>query len=231
MISLIIPSYNQADDLPMTLESIFAQNYTDIEVVLVNDGSTDHTDKAIEPYLGRIRYVKQENKGCQAARNIGFEYSKGEYVMIMEADGVMVPHSLLTLLTALERHPEASFAYSSFMWGWKKFRSQEYRMEDLKKMNYIHTSALIRREHFSGFDPEIKKFQDWDMWLTMAKQGHTGVFVDEVLYAIGQHKGGISSWMPSFMYKVPWQKFGIHIKTIERYHTAMKVIKQKHGLT
>ncbi len=232
MISVIIPAYNHADELPKTLDALFSQDYNDVEIIVVNDGSTDNTEEALAPYRNRITYLVQENKGAPAARNLCFSHSKGEYVLFCDADLEFIPTALSILVRTLETHPEVSYAYYSFWWGKKLFKGQSFDADRLHREPYIHTSALIRREHFPGFDESIKKFQDWDLWLTMLEQGHTGYFVDEVLAHIEPRPAGsgISAWLPSFMYKIPWKRFGIHIALIEKYHTAMRIIKEKHGL-
>ncbi len=230
MISIIIPSYNSAKSLPRTLESIFSQSVKDIEIIVVDDGSTDATASVLEPYLERVTYIKQENRGAPAARNRGFRESHGEFVLFCDADMILDSRMLEKFLDVLEKHPETSFVYSAFRWGWKIFSSFPFDSEKLKKMNYIHTSALIRREHFCGFDESLKKFQDWDLWLTMSEKGYVGVYTPEVLYTIIQTKGTMSSWLPSFMYRIPWKKFGIRITAVEKYETFKKIIFQKHTL-
>ena len=230
MISLVIPAYNNAHELPATLESVFAQDRKDIEVIVVNDGSTDNTDEFIVPYLDRIKYIKQDNGGAPKARNRGFAESKGDYVMFLDADIEMKSHCLARLQQALNEYPDAAYAYPSFLWGWKEFKGQAFSYNELKKMNYIHTSALIRRSEFPGFDESLKKFQDWDLWLTMAKQGKNGVWVDEALYQVAPRKGGMSTWLPKIAYKIPWKKLGITIPAIEKYENGLAVIRGKHGL-
>lgn len=230
MISIIIPTYNSATSLPRMLESIVIQTIKDIEIIVVDDGSTDVTAQILKPYLERIIYIKQENKGAPAARNAGFSVSHGAYILFCDADMILETRMLEKLLDALEKNTNASFAYSGFKWGWKIFSSFPFDPERLKRMNYIHTSALIRREHFFGFDESLKKFQDWDIWLTMNEKGYKGLYVPEILYTIVQTKGTMSSWLPKFMYRFPWKKVGIRIAAIEKYEEGLRIIKNKHAL-
>ncbi len=223
MISVIIPSYNHADQLPKTLNALLEQDYKDVEIIVVNDGSTDNTDEVIKPFLNRITYIKQENGGAPRARNNGFSHSAGDYLMFCDADLQLEPHALRTLLEALRRRSECSYAYYSFWWGKRLFKGRPFDAELLRKQPYIHTSALIRREHFPEFDVSLKKFQDWDLWLTMLEAGYTGCFVDEVLGYIEPHRGGISTWVPSFMYKIPWKLIGWRPRVIEKYENGMTV--------
>jgi len=224
-ISIIIPAYNCTKTINSCLESIFGQTFQDIEVIVVNDGSKDDLDEIIKPWLSKIKYISQENQGAPMARNNGFAESTGEYVIFLDADIIMKPSMLAKLLKKSEETPDASYAYSSFMWGWKKFKLWPFNAEKLKQMPYIHTSALIKREDFPGFDSKLKKFQDWDLWLTMLEQGHMGIWVDEVLFRITS-SGTMSSWLPSFVYKLPF----IKTKNKDKYEKAMEIIKEKHNL-
>ncbi len=230
MISIIIPIYNSAKNLSATLAAIFHQTYQDVEIIIVNDGSTDAIEGALAPYKDRITYITQERRGRCAARNVGFRASKGEYVIFLDAAAVMQSSMLATLMDALEKNLDCSFAYSSFKWVWKTFSSFVYDPDRLKKMNYIHTSALIRREHFPGFDEKIEKFNDWDLWLTMLEHGYTGVYVPQVLFTVKPHGATVSAWLPSFMHRLPWRQFSIRIPAIEKYEKWKQIVMEKHGL-
>ena len=229
-ISIIIPSYQHAREIGLCLESIFSQTFKDYEAIIVNDGSTDNTLDVLQPFLDRVTLITQENRGGNAARNRGFREARGEYLLFCDADIVMRPYFLAKMLRALEKNPDASYAYASFKLGWKKFQLWPFDAEKLKEMNYIHTTSLIRREHFSGFDESIRRLQDWDLWLTMLEQGHHGVWIPEVLSVAIPHKGGISTWVPGIFYRIPWKKFGIRIASIENYLVAEQIIKKKHHL-
>jgi hypothetical protein len=230
LISVVIPAYQHGPELPRSLDSIFAQTIKDLEVIVVNDGSTDDTEERVKPYLDRIRYIAQENRGGNAARNRGAAEATGEFIIFYDADIAMRPDGLELMVDALRRHPEAAYAYSSFALGFKKFRLFDFDAELLKKRNYIHCTSLIRRSCFLGFDEQVRRLQDWDLWLTMLENGDRGVFVDEVLFKCLPHHGGISVWVPSLFYKLPLRQLGIHIKNLEKYPPAEAAILAKHGL-
>jgi hypothetical protein len=132
----------------------------------------------------------------------------------------------------LEGHPEASYAYSGFRFGWKAFSSFPFDVGRIRKLNFVHTTALIRREHFPGFDPTIKRFQDWDLWLTMMSEGHIGFFVDEELFYVIEASGrrAISKWRPKFFYRFPWKWLGWMPSSVRKYEEAREIIVKKHGL-
>lgn len=232
-ISIIIPTYQHADTIGLCLDSVLAQTLPPKEIIVVNDGSTDQTQEVLQPYLdaGLITVQKKENQGNpNPTRNMGFHLSSGSRVLFLDADIVMRKDMLENLSRALDEHPNVGYAYSAFRFGWKRFRSFSFDADRLKRMNYIHTSALIRREVFPGFDETIKRFQDWDLWLTMLEKGIEGVLVPEVLFQALQARGrmGISSWRPSFFYKVPW--FGHRPDSVKKYEEARKIIYDKHHL-
>lgn len=230
MVSIIIPTYNSAKQLSATLNAVFAQTIRDIEVIIVDDGSLDNTMRILEQYRNKATIITQKHAGRCAARNRGFAQSKGDYVIFLDAAAVMQPEMLATLKKGLDEHPDASYAYSGFRWGWKTFQSFPYDSERLRTMNYIHTSALIRRKHFPGFDEKIEKFNDWDVWLTIMEQGHGGVYVPEVLFTVKSHHATASAWLPSLMYRLPWRKLGIRIPAIEHYEKWQRIVKEKHGI-
>ncbi|MFN3301597.1 MAG: glycosyltransferase family 2 protein [Patescibacteria group bacterium] len=241
MISIIIPTYQHGYTILKTLESIFNQTFQDFEVIIVNDGSTDNTKEVLSSYIAklskndqeRIKVINQERKGAAAARNRGFQESKGDFLFFCDADVVLRKDCLEKMFKTLKENPEASYAYSSFKFGWKVFPSFDFDPERLKKMPYISCMSLIRRQHFPGFDESLTKFQDWDLWLTMLEDGHRGVYIPEILFSVKPRKIGLSTWLPTFFYKIPWHIFPFKFfkpKTIQKYEEATRIIKEKHKL-
>lgn len=232
LVSVIIATYQHAGTLPSCLDSVFAQDYPNIEVIVVDDGSTDNTAQVLKPYLERIQLITQSNQGANPARNRGFRASQGEFVIFVDADVVMKPDMLSRMMAALDVDQGASFAYCGFRFGWKHFRGLPWDAERLRKMNYIHTTSLIRREDFPGFDEHIRRFQDWDVWLTMLGQGRRGVLVPGTLFQClieGESRIG-SSWLPSFVYRLPWNMLPWTPTRVTKYEAAREVIRAKHHL-
>ena len=237
LISVIIPVYNHAHTLKRSIESIFNQTYRPLEVIVVNDGSTDNFAEVIKECLlltegdcigagSVLSVISQTSSGAPAAKNRGLAQSKGEYVIFWDADTLARPQMLQKMFDALQKNPHASYAYSQFKFGWKTIKSNTFAADKLKKINYIDTTSLIRRQDFPGFDESIKRFQDWDLWLTMLEQGKIGVFIPEVLYKkIVGGREGISSWLPSFFYRLPWTT-----KEVKKYEEAKNIILKKHKL-
>lgn len=231
-ISVIIPTYQHAKTIADCIESLLSQTESPKEIIVVDDGSTDDTAKVIAKFGDRVRYVFQENKGAPVARNYGAELSTGQYLLFCDADIKVRPQMLEKMKRALVEHEDASYAYCNFLWGKKLFRGKLFDSESLRQTNFIHTTSLVRKTDFPGFDPNLKRFQDWDLWLTMFKNGNSGFWIDEVLFDVQNVKGrkNISKWLPSFVYKIPWQNIGWSPKAVREYQNARDIISKKHNL-
>lgn len=233
MISIIIPAYNRAEQLNCCLSSVMAQTFKNFEVIVVNDGSTDKTADVLKEFKSKFKdnglefkIIDQDNKGAPNARNHGFQAAKGDYVLFCDADAILEKSYLWDMINALQNNPEASYVYSSFYWGKKIFKLQPFDGKKLRQMPYIHTTSLIRTKNFpnTGWDEEIKKLQDWDLWLTMMEEGHQGIWLDKILFRVCPG-GTMSNWLPSFSYKLfPF------LPAVKKYQAAVRVVKEKHGL-
>ena len=237
LVSIIIPVFNHAHALERSFKTIFSQTYRPFHIIIVDDGSTDNFNQVITK-LSQSTWFKpldtktihQANKGAAMARNRGFKESAGDYVIFWDADTIAEPEMLEKMSQALKEHSEASYAYSQFRFGWKKFKCQPFNAEDLKKNNYVDTTSLIRREALKNipepFDESLKRFQDWDLWLTLLEHNKTGTFVPEVLYRkIVSGRKGMSAWLPRFVYRLPWRSYQVN-----EYEAAQKIILRKHHL-
>ncbi len=107
LVSVIIPGYNTGTFIAETLEGVLGQTYGHREIIVVDDGSTDDTEKRIKPYLGRIRYIRHENAGAAEARNAGLHAARGDYIAFLDADDLWLPEKLQIQLQVAARHPES----------------------------------------------------------------------------------------------------------------------------
>jgi glycosyltransferase involved in cell wall biosynthesis len=113
-VSTIIPAYNAGRTIADTVDSALAQRYEGNEVVVVDDGSTDSTAALLSRYGNRIRVVTQPNRGAAAARNAGVAQSNGKYLAFLDSDDIWLPGKLEAMISALERNPRASLAFSEY---------------------------------------------------------------------------------------------------------------------
>jgi glycosyltransferase involved in cell wall biosynthesis len=232
MISIIIPVYNQAKKLNQTLKSIASQSYVDFEIIIIDDGSTQKIEPVVNKFnLPKLRLYKIAHGGANKARQYGFELSSGEYIIFWDADIVGRANMLETMLTTLRQHPGASYAYSSYIFGFKRFKIWPFSPAKLRKMPYIHTTSLIRYKHFPGWDQAVNRLQDWDLWLTMLELGYQGIYIPKYLFRV-KAGGSMSAWLPKYAYRQPFKRFlPKKLKNkVANYEKAVKIIKQKHKL-
>lgn len=115
LVTVIVPAYNASDYIAETLESILAQTYENLEVIVVDDGSTDNTAEIVKSYTSGITYIHQENSGsCAAPRNNGLQHAKGEFVTFFDADDIMLPDKIAHQVNDLLDHPEAVICISNY---------------------------------------------------------------------------------------------------------------------
>ncbi|MBE0426195.1 MAG: glycosyltransferase family 2 protein [Nitrospirae bacterium] len=116
LISIVVCTYNRVQMLERTMESIFAQQYRPVEILIIDDGSTDNTGELIEGYGNKVRYHRQENKGIAAARTIGCKLAEGEYIAFQDDDDLMPPNRIICLYKALCRYPDAVLAVGDWVY-------------------------------------------------------------------------------------------------------------------
>jgi glycosyltransferase involved in cell wall biosynthesis len=232
VISVIIPVYNRAKELKKCLAALKKQTFQSFELIIIDDGSTDNVITIIEQFKKDFQtciFLQQQNKGAAYSRNRGAKIATGKYLFFLDADCILQSNCLHKMLNILKQSPYA-FVYCPFYWGWKKMKGVPFNAEKLKHFNYISTMSMLKREYFPGFDEKLTRFQDWDLWLTIVQNGGNGILLNEYLFHCKSKRGGISFWLPSFLYKLPWQKIGWMPKTLKKYFDKQNVIKQKHKL-
>ncbi len=232
-VSVVIPCYNHAFELRETLQSLLDQTISVKQVIVVDDGSNDNPEKVVQDFVGLlpISFLRlTQNSGAPVARNRGAKLADGEYIIYLDADITLNPEAIETMHQALLDNPDRDYVYCDFIWGNRLFRAKEFNEKDLQERNFIHTSALIRRRTNPVFDESLSKFQDWDLWLTMLESGSKGIYIPKILFSVKEHKIGISQWLPSFVYKIPWPIFGYTPKPIIKYRTAETIIRSKHRI-
>jgi glycosyltransferase involved in cell wall biosynthesis len=234
-ISVVIPFFNHLDALKQSLPTLAGQTILPHEVIIVDDGSViPLTDEDLNDFSFAtldIQLIRQTNAGAPTARNTGLDAATGEYIIFWDADVVADATMFERLHAALDANPEASYAYSNMQFGFKKMPAQSYDIDALRRCNYIHSTSLLRKKDAIRWDESLKKFQDWDYWLTLHAQGKTGVHVDAYLHRAIPNKYGISHWLPSGAYRSPWKYLPIIAPRVRRYEEARAVIVQKHHLS
>lgn len=197
LVSIIIPCYNRAEYLGETIESALAQRYQTVEVIVVDDGSTDTSAAVANRYP--VRLLRQANSGVAAAMNTGIAASNGELLSTLGSDDLMDPSYLDACVEGLRLDPGASFVYTQMiMFGAvnRVYPVREFDPETLAENDYIPAAFVMRRAAFDAagpFDTRIVRCEDWDLLLTMAERGMRGVFIPRPLFFYRQHQRSYNS--------------------------------------
>jgi glycosyltransferase involved in cell wall biosynthesis len=173
LISAIIPAYNAARFLPAAVASIRAQNYSDLEIIVVDDGSSDDTAEVVAA-LGGVRYLRQDNRGPAAARNSGIRAARGEVLGFLDADDLWLPNLVSALLP-----PLVADAQLRYCWGhtqWVRYAEQDgaFCKQHVEHADYplcLIPAALFRRAAFDEvglFNEGLLMAEDTD-WLAAAR--------------------------------------------------------------
>jgi Glycosyl transferase family 2 len=180
-VSVILPTYQRRDWVCRAVRSVFAQRYSDWELIVVDDGSTDGTGEALRAFGPRLRYLWQENRGVSAARNAGLRLARGEIVAFLDSDDRWLPDHLETVVAVLERRPDAvlvSTCPRSDVAG--RDRAGDARLLDALPLllvdNFVGTPSGIaaRRDQLlavGGFDEGMMVLEDGELWLRLATRG------------------------------------------------------------
>jgi glycosyltransferase involved in cell wall biosynthesis len=181
MVSVIIPAYNAQDTLPATLESVRQQTCAPLEVIVVDDGSTDGTAGLVAGAGGPIRYQWQANRGPGAARNQGLALAIGELVAFLDADDLWPSHSLAVLRAHLVERPEVQIVQGYIQDLWPAAEGEETVLGP-PRLAFNLGSALFRRSVFAqagGFDPDLRHGEDIDFWVRAQERGISPLVVKE----------------------------------------------------
>ena len=204
-VSVIIPSYNSARYLADALDSVLGQSFRDVEVLVIDDGSTDDTEAVMRRFGPPVRHIRQTNSGVAIARNRGIEESRGRYVAFLDADDTWTRSKLETQLAQLAQHLDYRACYSAFrvvgpdLTPMHVVRSNRRgaALEDLLLLGNVIGSictVVCERTLFEtagGFDPSLSQCADWDMWVRLA--GLTEfLYLDADLVTYRQHDSNMS---------------------------------------
>ncbi len=205
-ISVVIPAYNVMAYLPETVESVIKQTFTDLEVLIINDGSSDQIVQWVSQLTDpRIKLISQENQGLPGARNTGITHAQGEYIAFLDADDLWEPSKLEKQVECFEKAPEVGLVYTwtTLIDSLRKpigitfnYDLEGKVWEQILVVDAVGngSSAMVRRNCFNtvgNFDTSLTWGEDWDMWIRIAAQYPFAV-VKEYLTLYRQHPGSMS---------------------------------------
>ena len=188
-VSILLPTYNRERFITESLESVFAQTLPPSQVIVINDGSTDHTAAALEPFKKRIVYLESGNRGKASALNLGMARVTGEYVWIMDDDDVALCDALERHLAILESRREIGWTYSSYIESITNrensrivpiaekvlpdFLEEEFLVHLMEQCFLIHPTIVVRARCYrevGPFEPDLIRCQDYEMAVRLARR-------------------------------------------------------------
>jgi len=208
MISVVVPLYNYRRYIVENVESIVNQTYTEWEIVIVDDCSTDDPEVVLQPYLSdRISYIRlDKNVGYGVAKNIGIRASRGEYIVVLDADDMLTPQSLEVRVVTLEKsrrkwiHAKAyEFAGSNLPYNFVyKRRKAIKRLEQMMKIKKfgdlwksIHAqTVMVQRDVYEKvglYEPKLRSMGDKEMWARIINNVGLPVYSDKFVAYYRQH--------------------------------------------
>lgn len=191
-VSVIIPCYNQELYIKEAIDSVLNQTYKNIEIICINDASSDGSAKVIREYENLENFIcinHTENKGVIFSKNEAIKIAKGEYILPLDGDDTIEPTYTEKAVKILDEHPDIGIVYCyAKLFGGESglYTPPVFDENKILFSNYILNSSFFRKEDFvnvGGYKDYMKHgFEDWDLWLSFVEKGNTGYLIPEVLF-------------------------------------------------
>ena len=210
LVSVVIPTYNSAQYLSEAVDSVLRQSYSDFEIIIVDDASTDITGELLNKYLNNQKVSVMRLDICSgpaAARNAGLNMSKGDIIAFLDADDVWLPEKLDRQVQALKKDPESGWAYCNGLVvdqnlkkmyyiteRWNQTEGMIYEDILLKSLWVPISSVVIKREvftHCGPFDPDLRTVEDLDLFLRIARN-YKCTYLKDPLFNYRVHNSNLS---------------------------------------
>lgn len=195
LVSVIIPCYNYGKYLAESIESAIYQTYKNIEIIVIDDGSTDNTREIVDEYK-KVKYIYQTNKGIIETRNRCLKEANGKYLIMLDADDFLNENYVEETVKIAESNDRDIVYTNVKTFGLENDRTDfsDFSIEELKNRNYIHTSSLIRTQVAKKykFDNNLEKrtHEDWDFFLNMCLSRASAELCKSTLLNYRIHGGG-----------------------------------------
>ncbi|MCU0589424.1 MAG: glycosyltransferase [Syntrophobacteraceae bacterium] len=237
-VSVIITTYNRAAVLRATIESVLAQSHPAVEILVVDDGSTDDTAATVSNYGSRVRYVRQENQGVEVARRKGLRASTGRYVNFLDDDDLMVPHKIARQAEILDSSNRFGVVHCGYRYIDKNGHvlGQSGRLPEGDMLKPLvwgcppwSGGPLIRRECFDGYgeDEHLDWYSDWGMWLRITRAGYRWACVQETL---GDYRIVSGSMIDNRIPNAERLIFHLLREVFEGWHLPPEIVAEKNDI-
>lgn len=208
--SVIIPVYNRHHPVREAIESVLCQTFSDFELIVVDDGSTDGTSAIADEYRGRIAYARREHRGVSAARNAAIAISSGPWLAFLDSDDRWLPEKLSRQADYIRRNPAVMIHQTDEQWI-RRGRPVNPRLRHLKREGDIFAASLglclispsatvlSRRcfERYGPFDENLPACEDYDLWLRITAREWVGFIPEKLVVRHGGHEDQLSGRYPA----------------------------------
>ena len=241
-VSVIIPTYNRGWIIEEALDSVFAQNFKDFELIVVDDGSTDNTRNILKSYPHEIRVIHQQNMGVSAARNQGIASASGKFIAFLDSDDLWLPKKLTTQVKFFSASPDAMICQTEEMWVRNNVRvNPKERHKKPSGMIFEPSLALclvspsavmMRRRLFDEvglFDEELPACEDYDLWLRVSCRYPVYLIDTPLIVKRGGHEDQLSRSPGLDKYRIASLKNIVESDLLSeaQYRAAVKTLKEK----
>jgi len=210
-VSVVIATFNRAEYLPATIDSVLNQSFQDFELIVVDDGSTDNTRAVVECYGSRLKYRYQSNHGASSARNLGVRHARAPWIAFQDSDDLPLPNHLASLYEYVHKFPECGmvFANGNYLSGAAQSRGKQsiiqpaksrqlaekgVRLVDLFEKSILRVqAALISKQAYDslgGHDESLRICMDLDLGFRML-MNFPVAYLDQELFSYRIHAGNI----------------------------------------
>lgn len=228
-VTVVIPCFNSGATIGKTVASVKAQTWQQVDIVVVDDGSTDPGTLAVLDALTGIQLVRQKNRGLPAARNAGVATAMGDYFLPLDADDWLEPDAIEALLSALKAEPGASFSYSYIRLEGEAsgVLPKSYNFFEQLFFNQIPYSLLLPRsvvEVVGGYDESMRDgYEDWELNIRLGSSGYHGVVVPRPLFHYRVSSAGMLLARSNKIHGDLWAAIQAKHKTIYRIPQLMRL--------
>ena len=241
-ISVIISTYNRAAMVTEAVESVLAQEMTDFELIVVDDGSTDETEERLSGFGSRLKYYQQENAGVSAARNRGLALSTAPLVAFLDSDDLWLPSKLPLQYNFMTEHLEVHICQTEEVW-WRNGRQVNPKRHHRKPAGDIFrrslnlclvspSAVMIRRKLFGEvgyFDEDLPAAEDYDLWLRVSVDHEIPLLPDPLVIKRGGHSDQLSARSGIDRYRIKALKKLLRSDRLsnDQCHRAWQALRRK----
>jgi glycosyltransferase involved in cell wall biosynthesis len=241
-VSVIIPTYNRGRVIKEAIDSVLAQDYTEFELIVVDDGSTDHTSDVLDSYRNVIKVLSQKNKGVSAARNRGIAEASGKFIAFLDSDDLWLPQKLSTQVEFFNKTPDALICQTEEVWirnglrvnpkkRHKKPSGMIFKLS-LELCLVSPSAVMIKRSLFDRvgeFDETLPACEDYDLWLRISSRFPIYLVDTPLIIKRGGHDDQLSSraGLDKFRIKAIEKIIKSGFLSDDQHQAAVKTLKKK----